>query len=383
MALIPRAIKNEIAEKIQQKTSKAIILYGPRQAGKTTLVKEIIGELSLRALCINADEYRYHEVLSSRDATQLTALVSGYELLFIDEAQRVANIGVSLKILIDTHPKLKIIVTGSSTLELAQGVSEPLTGRKWTYTLFPISQLELTQLHNTFELDQQLEERLIWGSYPEIFSLKDRQERRSYLAELSGDYLYKDVLKLSGIKNPDKLQPLLKLLAFQIGQQVSMNELGTALGMGKDTVAKYISLLEKSFVLLRLGGFSRNLRKEVSKNSKYYFYDLGIRNAIISDFRSPADRNDLGHLWENFLIIERFKRNAYRQHHPNPYFWRTYTGAEIDYLEDFEGRLQGYEIKFSKRKARAPQTFLNEYENSTWQLVSRDNVFDFICDGSR
>lgn len=374
---IPRLLAENFALQLEEST-KALILYGPRQAGKTTLVKDILSGMSYRTLEINADEERYFDVLSSRNSRRLGELVAGYELIFIDEAQRVPDIGINLKILIDQHPQLRLIVTGSSSLELAAGISEPLTGRKWMYQLFPIAQIELGQLYNRFELNDQLDERLVWGSYPEVFNLTGSQHKAKYLRELSTDYLYRDVLKLTDIRNPDKMRRLLKLLAFQIGSEVSLNELASSLEMSKETVARYLDLLEKSFVVFRLGGFNRNLRKEVAKSQKFYFCDLGIRNAVIDNFNSPLERNDVGPLWENFLICERLKRNAYTERLGSSYFWRTYTGAEIDYVEESQGSLSGFEIRFARKQIRKPDTFLREYQGATWQVVSRENWLDFV-----
>ena len=377
MLKIPRLLAKTLALQLTEST-KALILYGPRQAGKTTLVKDVLAGLPYRTLEINADEERYFDVLSSRDSRRLGELVAGYDLLFIDEAQRVPDIGLNLKILIDQYPQLRIIVTGSSSLELAAGISEPLTGRKWTYQLFPIAQIELSQLSNRFELSDHIDERLVWGSYPEVFNLTGTERKAKYLRELSTDYLYRDVLKLTDIRNPDKIRMLLKLLAFQIGSEVSLNELASSLAMSKETVARYLDLLEKSFVVFRLGGFSRNLRKEVAKSRKFYFYDLGIRNAVIDNFNAPAERNDVGPLWENFLICERLKRNAYTEWLGSSYFWRTYTGAEIDYVEEAQGTLSGFELKFSRKQVRKPETFLRQYQGATWQIINRDNWLDFV-----
>ena len=253
-------------------SSKILLLYGPRQAGKTTLIKQVLAGSVLRKLEINADEQRYHDVLSSRDLNQLRLLVEGYDLLFIDEAQRIPDIGLNLKILRDGLPQLKIIVTGSSSFELANRTQEPLTGRTWTYTLFPIATTELRAQHNPFELRQLLDQQLIYGAYPEIFSLPNQQDKVQYLRELSTAYLYRDVLEMANLRYPDKLRKLLSLLALQVGAPVSLNELGNTLQMSKDTVAHYLDLLEKAFVVFRLSGFSRNLRKEVVKMDKVYFY---------------------------------------------------------------------------------------------------------------
>jgi len=359
-------------------SSKILLLYGPRQAGKTTLIKQVLAGSVLRKLEINADEQRYHDVLSSRDLNQLRLLVEGYDLIFIDEAQRIPDIGLNLKILRDGLPQLKIIVTGSSSFELANRTQEPLTGRTWTYTLFPIATTELRAQHNPFELRQLLDQQLIYGAYPEIFSLPNQQDKVQYLRELNTAYLYRDVLEMANLRYPDKLRKLLSLLALQVGAPVSLNELGNTLQMSKDTVAHYLDLLEKAFVVFRLSGFSRNLRKEVVKMDKVYFYDLGIRNAILNNFSPLAARNDTGALWENFLVVERRKRNAYAPSPALPYYWRTYTGAELDYVEDIDGQLAGFEFKLSKKAPQAPASWVANYPGASYAGVNRDNYLDFV-----
>ena len=290
---VPRHLANTIREKIED-SGKIVILYGPRQVGKTTLIKNLLGEIRLKALIVNGDELRFRDVLSSQDLPTLQGLVSGYELLVIDEAQRIPDIGINLKILHDNIPELKIIATGSSSFELANRIKEPLTGRTWTYTLYPVSVWELSRLWNSFELENRLEELLVFGAYPELFSYGSDEDKARYLREVCGSYLYRDILALSGIRNRDRMADLLRLLAYQVGSQVSLDELGRQLGMSRDTVNSYIDLLEKSFVLFRLRGFSRNLRKEVVKMGKVYFYDLGIRNSIIDNIKRLKLRDDVG-----------------------------------------------------------------------------------------
>ena len=375
--LITRILQQTIIDKLAN-TKKIIILYGARQVGKTTLVRQILAKVDLRCLSINADEQKYIDVLSSRDGQKLGELVAGYDLLFIDEAQRVPDIGINLKILIDQLPKLKIIATGSSSFELANRISEPLTGRAWTYTLFPISLAELSNTHNQFELKQKAESLLIYGSYPELFSITNQQEKQHYLLNIASSYLFKDIFALSYIKNPHKLTDLLRLIAFQIGSEVSLSELAAQLEMTKDTVERYIDLLEKAFVLFRLSGFSRNLRKEVSKMDKIYFYDLGIRNTLIENFKPLNQRDDIGKLWENYLICERKKLLSYEQTPVNSYFWRTYTGAELDYVEEREGKLFGYEIKYQAKKlSKPPQSWLQTYPNAIFDYLNKENYLDF------
>jgi hypothetical protein len=331
--MIPRLLQSRITEQLQA-GGKIVILYGARQVGKTTLVRRVLDDLPYRCLAIDADELRYTDVLSSRDLRRLRGLVEGYELLFIDEAQRIPEIGLNLKLLVDRLPYLRIIVTGSSSFDLASKIQEPLTGRAWVHRLYPIAMSELARLYNPFELDDMLEERLIYGSYPEIFALAGDVQRREYLHNLAASYLYRDVLEIGGVRHSNKLRNLVRLLAFQIGREVSLTGLGSQLQMSKETVASYIDRLEQSFVLFRLGGFSRNLRKEVSKQDKIYFWDLGVRNVAIDNLKSLAERDDVGALWENFVLAERLKWLHYHQTLASLYLRRTYTGAEIDIDEE-------------------------------------------------
>ena len=370
--MIPRILQAHITEQLQA-GGKIVLIYGARQVGKTTLVRRVLDDLPYRSLAINADELRYADVLSSRDLRRLRGLVEGFELLFVDEAQRIPEIGVNLKLLVDHLPHLRIVVTGSSSLDLASKVQEPLTGRAWVHRLYPIAMSELAQIHNPFELDDMLEERLVYGSYPEIFALAGDAQRREYLQNLSASYLYKDVLEIGGVRHSSKLRNLVRLLAFQIGQEVSLTELGSQLQMSKDTVASYIDRLEQSFVVFRLGGFSRNLRKEVSKQDKIYFWDLGVRNVAIDNLKPLAERDDVGALWENFVIAERLKWLHYRQTLASLYFWRTYTGAEIDIVEEREGQLYTYECKWSKPRGRLPNSFLAAYPGASFEIITRES----------
>lgn len=375
--VIERTIKNSLLRDLNQ-INKVIILYGARQVGKTTLVNQVLKGLDYNVLYVNADESKYINVLSSRDLDQIKSLVKGYNLLFIDEAQRIPNIGINLKIIHDQIPELKVIVTGSSSLEIADEITEPLTGRKIVYHLYPISFSELRSQYNDFELNNILEARLIYGSYPELFSIENNEQKRKYLLELSSSYLYKDVLRLVTIKKSNKITDLLRLLAYQIGSEVSLNEIAYTLDLDKETVARYIDLLEKSFVLFRLGGFNRNLRKEVSKMDKIYFYDLGIRNVLIDDFKVIKERNDIGQLWENFLIVERMKYLDYQEKYTSNFFWRTYTGAELDYIEEENSVLGAYEFKWGRKKKNVPASWLESYPNSKFNLINRENYIDFI-----
>lgn len=374
---IQRALYEEI-KKTLENTHKSVVLYGARQVGKTTLISDILKNSGWKYLSVNGDIVKSAEVFSSRNIQKIEAFISGYEVLFIDEAQRIPDIGINLKIIIDNFPKIKVIATGSSSFELANKINEPLTGRVRNFIMYPISFLELKSHYNNHEIHEILSQRLIYGSYPEIFHFKNNKEKSIYLAELSNAYLYKDVLEIGNIKHSLKIRKLLQLLAFQIGSEVSLTELGNTLDISKNTVAHYIDLLEKSFVVFRLSGFSRNLRKEVSKMDKIYFYDLGIRNVLINNLNDPEDRDDMGKIWENFLIIERLKYLKYTQTLSSSYYWRTYTGAELDYIEERDGKLYGYEIKYGRKKPKQPKSWLEINKNSEYSLINRENYLEFI-----
>ena len=374
---IGRTLTETVISKLKS-SNKGVVIYGARQVGKTTLVNDVIKNIGLKTLTVNADQSKYLDIFSELDLNRLRNFVEGYELLFIDEAQRIPEIGIGLKIILDNFENLKVIVTGSSSLDLAGKISEPLTGRVWTYKLYPISFYELSKFKNKYDLDEQLEERLIYGSYPDVFSLNGDSNKIEYLQNLSDAYLYKDLLELGDIRNSHKIRDLLKLLAFQIGSEVSLSELGSRLGMGNDTVSRYIDFLEKSFVIFRLEGFSRNLRKEVTKMDKIFFYDLGIRNTLIDNLKPLKERNDVGQLWENFLISERVKYLSYTQNYASNYFWRLYTGAELDYVEDAGGGLKGYEFKFGSKLAKTPKGWKMAYPTSEFKCLNRNNYLEFV-----
>src|SRR3989338_1449806 len=369
-------LKKEFTE-----TNKGLAIYGPRQVGKTTLVNDLLSEFQLKTLILNGDQRgEWWDLLTSRELSKITLLISGYDAVFIDEAQRIPEIGLSLKIMLDNFPKLKIIVTGSSSLDLASKISEPLTGRIYSYKLFPISQGELRVTNTPYEIETQIEERLIYGSYPEIFSLPSTLEKAKYLQNLTNTYLYKDLLEFGDIRNSAKIHDLLKLLAFQVGNQVSLSELSTALELSRTTVDRYIDLLEKSFIIFRLSGFSRNLRKEVTKMDKIYFYDTGVRNTVIGNFNLLKNRDDVGRLWENFLVMERMKRQEYTQTIYSHYFWRLTTGAELDLVEEREGKLFGFEFKYSAKTSKVPKSWVVTYPNASAQTVNRNNWLQFVAD---
>ena len=374
---IQREIKRDIQQKLSRQKTKIIIIYGARQVGKTSLAEDILKDLSIKILRLNGDEAKTVSIFSSRNREKIQRTVAGYDLVFLDEAQRIENIGLNLKILHDNHPKLKIIVTGSSSFDLADSIQEPLTGRSWLYHLHPVAICELKNHFQPHELSQQnLENRLIFGGYPEVFSLSNTSEQQEYLHTLAKNYLYKDVLEIEGIRGHQKIRKLLQFLAFQIGSEVSLTELSQHLEINKKTVEKYIDLLEKFFVIFPLTGFHRNLRKELTQKPKIYFCDMGIRNSIINNFNDLEDRNDVGALWENFIIAERLKLNRYKKRFVSAYFWRTYTGAELDYVEEYKGKLHGYEIKWSK-KSSAPRTWKDTYK-ADFTCINQDNFLHFL-----
>lgn len=375
---IKRLLEEQILHQLDSST-KGVVIYGPRQAGKTTLVNDVLSQRNWKTLTLNGDRRgAWWEALTSRDLSLIKMLLGGYQAVFIDEAQRIPEIGLSLKIILDEFPGLKVIVTGSSSLDLASKVSEPLTGRIVTYRLYPISMAEMSRIHTAHELNESLETRLIFGSYPEVFSLEGLLVQNEYLRNLVDAYLYRDLLELGGVRNSSKIRDLLKLLAFQIGSQVSVSELGSNLGMSKDTVTRYIDLLEKSFVIFRRGGFSRNLRKEVSKMDKIYFYDLGVRNTLIGNLNLLDNRDDAGKLWENFLTVERLKRQEYRQSLYSHYYWRLTSGAELDLVEEESGKLTGFEFKFSRKLPQPPKSWTEHYIGSAFEVVNLDNWQRFV-----
>lgn len=375
-------IQRLLLEEIQKNLirGKVLVLYGPRQAGKTTLAKELLASISLRTKFVNADELLYREALASQNLKTLNEVLGNAELLVIDEAQRVPEIGLNLKILIDNNPNVTILATGSASFELANKINEPLTGRKLTFTLYPLSYTELSKTLGALETRNQLEQWMVWGGYPVIATTNDLVLRERLLGELVGSYLYRDLLELEGIRRPEKIVDLLRLLAFQIGQEVSLAELATSLGLSRDTVERYLDLLEKVFVIFRVGGFSRNLRKEVTKNSRYYFFDNGVRNSLIQNLNPISVRNDAGQLWENFLMVERRKANQLAGRSVNAYFWRTYDQKEIDYIEEHAGRLDAYEFKWGdgEIKASTRKTFLEAYPDAKIHVVNRENFEGFI-----
>lgn len=377
MKYIERYIEKEVIRKIKQ--GKVLLLLGARRVGKTFFLNTIQKKLSEKTLRLNGEDIYTTDVLSVRTKKNYEDLINDNKVLIIDEAQKIPNIGAILKFIADEFPKLKIITTGSSMFDLKNTLGEPLTGRKHTIMLFPISQLELKNHYSIAELKYMLPERLIFGSYPEVFKIKSKQDKIDYLKELASDYLLKDILSIDGIRHSSQMLNLLKLLAFQVGKEVSYQELGTQLNMSKNTVEKYMDLLSKVFIIHKVSGFSRNIRKEVTKNSKWYFYDNGILNVFLNNFNNINLRQDIGILWENFIISERLKYQYYKRMNVNNYFWRTYTQQEIDWIEERNGKLYAYEFKWtSSNKKIKPPTLWKENYSSNFKVIHKDNFQEFI-----
>ena len=358
---------------------KVVILYGPRRVGKTTLIERYASRYAPDALVVTGEDLVVRDYLESQSVIKLAAFVGTRRTLIVDEAQHVRRIGLNLKLLVDHVPGLRIIATGSSSFDLAQQTGEPLTGRKTTLLLLPLAQLELSGVEARHETAANLEHRLIYGSYPEVVLMTSNRERQSYLKELVASYLFKDILALDGLRHTDKLERVLQLVAFQIGREVSVAAVGNQIGLAKNTVDRYLDLLQKAYVIYERRGFSRNLRKEVTKSRRYYFYDNGIRNALIGNFNPVATRDDAGPLWENYAMVERLKRNLYTGHLAESYFWRTYDQQEIDLVEDWAGRLEAAEMKWSPRaKPRVPGAWRQAYPGGSFRIVHPDAYLDFI-----
>ena len=358
--------------------NKVIVIYGPRRVGKTTLLNAFLQGNREPYWFFNGEDFETREKINIQSIGKLKNLVGKRKLVIIDEAQKIGNIGLNLKLMVDHIKGVKIIATGSSSFDLANQIGEPLVGRKFTLLMFPLAQLEISQTEDPIKTKSNLESRLIYGSYPEIIVAKDNFFKEEKLNEIINPYLYKDILELEGIKRSDKIYRLLQLLAFQIGKEVSHAELGRQLEMNRGTVEKYLDLLEKSFVLKKFIGFSRNLRKEISKNNRYYFLDNGIRNTLVRNFNRLDSRDDIGMIWENYVIMERMKKQEYLRISANNFFWRTYDKREIDLIEEREGKLFGYEIKWKKNRQRPPKDWLRTYKNASYEGINRDNYLDFI-----
>lgn len=372
--MIQRAITSSFNERFFK--GKAVLLFGPRQSGKTTLVKSILQTRQERSLVLNGDELDVREMLSGATSTRLKTIAGSAKIIFIDEAQRIRDIGLTLKLFVDELPGIQVIASGSSSFELAGRVSEPLTGRKYEYMLFPLSFGEMVNHHGLIDEKRMIEHRLIFGSYPEI--VVKQEEEKELLTLLAGSYLYKDLLTLDQLKKPVLLEKIVRALALQIGSEVSYHEIGQLVGADNETVEKYVSLLEQAFVVFRVPALSRNVRNEIKKGKKIYFYDTGVRNAVIANFSPLRSRTDVGPLWENYLMSERVKLLRNSGIDAQRYFWRTTQQQEIDYIEDREGKLTAFEFKWNEKpRTRFPKTFTDNYKVERTVVITPKVVEDF------
>lgn len=372
-------IRREIQDSIESRLfkGKLIVIYGARQVGKTTLIKEISKNFSEQEIYLNCDEPDIKQLLTEVTSAKLKNIVGKKTLVLIDEAQRVKNIGITLKLFVDELKSVQVIATGSSSFELSNEINEPLTGRKFEYTLYPFSMRELSSEFGWLETNRLLEERILYGMYPDV--VLNPNDKKDLLKDLTKSYLFKDVLSYQGIRKPEVLDKLLIALAAQIGSEVSYNELAGTVGIDKDTVTKYLDILEKAFVIFRLHPFSRNIRTEITKLRKVYFYDTGVRNALISNFSPLASRNDKGALWENFLISEKLKMNSYLNIDAKTFFWRTSQQQKIDYIEEKENSLYAYEFSYkTNKKKKIPLTFLNAYPTKHSEIITNENHREFL-----
>jgi len=367
-----RIIESIVRKKVGK--GKAIIIVGARQVGKTTLIKDLLKDKEY--LFLDADDPSTRKLLTEPTTEQIRSILGENKIVFIDEAQRIKGIGITLKIITDQFSNVQLLVSGSSSFDLGNQLNEPLTGRKWEYELFPISWEEFEMKEGYVKAEQQLENRLLYGMYPEV--LNNKGNEREVLKNLASSYLYRDILAFSEIRKPEILDNLLLALALQVGNEVNYNELAQIVGVNKITIQKYINILEKGYIVFRLNSFSRNLRNEIKQNRKIYFYDNGIRNMIIGSFNSLALRTDVGALWENFLLSERKKQNVYKSSFARMYFWRTKQQQEVDFVEEKDGKIYGFEFKWkAKSKIKLPETFIKTYKAEA-KVIDRNNFRDFV-----
>lgn len=377
MKLIRRIIEDQVIKNLVPQ--KVVILLGPRRVGKTVLINQVIHHLKEPYLFLNGEDFAVIEILSRRSVQHYKNLLGDKRVLLIDEAQKVPEIGKVLKLMVDEIEGIRILVTGSSAFDIDKYTGEPLTGRKKTFNLYPLSEAEYDQIETPIEKIDNLRQRLIYGNYPELIHIPDKEDKADYLREIVNSYLLKDILAYENIRNSDKILNLLRLIAFQVGGEISYQELGQQLSMSGNTVEKYLDLLSKVYVIHKLGGFSRNLRKEITKSSKWYFYDNGLRNLIIANFNPIELRNDIGQLWENYLISERIKLQRYNRIIVNNYFWRTYDQQEIDWVEEREGKLFGYEFKWNpKRRGKIPKGWENAYPEAEFEIINSENYLNWL-----
>lgn len=381
MKIFERVTEQKILERLR--AGKVLVLFGARRTGKTFLLKQLIQKSIEPTLLLNGEDFDVQRNLANRSATHYKELLGNCRLLIIDEAQKIPNIGAILKLMVDEIEGLKIIATGSSAFDMNRQFGEPLTGRRIALRLFPIAEMEWVSQENFIEQDANMRERLVFGSYPELINLVGRAEKTEYLNDMVSSYLLKDILELEGIRHSGKIFDLLRLVAYQAGSEVSLNELARQIGLDVKTVDKYLDLLEQVFVIFRVRGFSMNMRKEVVKSPKFYFYDNGIRNAIISNLNPIELRNDMGILWENYMVSERVKYQNYTGMIVNNFFWRTYDQQEIDWVEEREGRLFGFEFKWGKTFAKTPSAWASAYPDASFEVIHPNNFKDFVVNQSK
>ena len=377
MDLIKRSIESQVIDYL--KPNKVVVLLGPRRVGKTVLINQVLSMVSEPYLLLHGEDQDVRRQLEYRSTQRYKNILGNTKLLIIDEAQKIPEIGLILKLMVDTIEGLKILATGSSAFDLEKFVGEPLTGRKTTFNLFALSEIELKQTESLFQVDSNLRSRLVFGNYPELLQLKNESEKKVYLDDLINSYLLKDILEFDLIRNSDKILQLLRLIAYQIGSEISYTELGKQLGMSKNTVERYLDLLSKVYIIHSVGAWSRNLRKEIVKGKRWYFYDNGIRNALVGDLRPIETRNDIGILWENYIVSERIKYQKYNNILVYNYFWRTYDQQEIDWIEDRNSKLHAYEFKWNpKKKAKFPKIFKETYPGSLFEVINHENYLSWI-----
>ena len=378
MVIYPRSIQSIFEKNLRP--NKVLMLIGPRRVGKTTFIRNYLKAFKAEEILkLNGEDILDAALIQERSVANYSRLLEGKKLLVIDEAQHIPNIGMILKLIVDTIEGIRVIASGSSAFDLHQQAGEPLVGRMSTLNLFPLGQLEYSKVEDFKTTQENREERLIFGGYPELSQYSEWKDKEAYLYQLMNDYLLKDILKVDGVRNSHKLYSLLRLIAFQIGKEVSLEELGRQLGMSKNTIERYLDMLSKVFVVYRISGFNRNLRKEIVKNNRWYFYDNGVRNALIQNFNKLDLRADVGELWENYLAAERIKFQNYTQLHCTNYFWRTYDQQELDWVETEGDTIRSYEFKYNLNKSpKAPIGWKNAYPEASFEVIHSGNYLEWI-----
>lgn len=373
---ISRYNERKILNKLKPK--KVCVLLGPRRVGKTELIKKIANQSKEPVLFLNGDDIRTHLLLEERSVANYRQVLGDHKLLIIDEAQEIENIGKKLKLIVDEIDDIKVLITGSSAFEINNQVGEPLVGRKHVFHMYPLAQLEYATVENSLQTAENLEERLIYGSYPELLHIPNFKQKQNYLNELVFSYLIKDVLSFEGIKKRDKIMKLLQMMAFRVGSEISVEGIGNELGISKNTVDKYLDLFEKVFIMYPVSGYTKNADNEITKKRKWYFWDNGVRNALINQFNPLGLRTDVGQLWENYLFIERTKKFANEERTVFSHFWRTQTKQEIDRIEDENGQLRAFEFKWSQEKVKIPPQFAKNYPKAEFNVVTKGNYLGFV-----